>query len=155
MAATNSARVAVKQRLLDLLQSADGLVSLPGNAVTYSQPRNDIATDAVWIGDINGVESGIATPIKSGRAVRNDAFTVNVEIVGVAKGDKTGDAADARVLEIFGWVEDVIAESRTLGSLPGVLFCQLEPYDGPNPVELPGGSGARITVPVLVSTQLR
>ncbi len=153
MTATTSARVAVRQRLTEYL--TEQIVDAPAGGVTYSQPPVPVSTEAVWLGDIKAAESGLVDPRKPGRQVRNDAFTIDIVIVAVTRGDVDGQEADARAIELLAEVESVIAENPTLGAVPGLLFCRLEPFDGPSPQPTDLGYASIITAPLYCSTQLR
>lgn len=153
MTATTSARVAVRQRLYEYL--TEQILDITAGAVTYSQPPTPVGDDAVWLGDIKAAESGLEDPRKPGRQVRNDAFTIDIVIVAVTKGDADGQESDARALELLAAVEDVIAEDVTLGAVPGLMFCKLAPFDGPSPQATDLGYASIITAPLFCSTQLR
>lgn len=153
MTATTSARVAVRRRLYEYL--TEQVVDMTAGAVTYSQPPTPVGNDAIWLGDIKAAESGLEDPRKPGRQVRNDAFTIDIVIVAVTRGDADGQDADARAIELLAAVEDVIAEDVTLGAVPGLLFCKLAPFDGPSPQPTDLGYASIITAPLFCSTQLR
>lgn len=153
MTATSSARVAVRRRLFEYL--TEQIIDMPAGAITYSQPPTPVGNDAIWLGDIKAAESGLVDPRKPGRQVRNDAFTIDIIIIAVTRGDADGQDADARAVELLAAVEDVAAEDVTLGAVPGLIFCKLAPFDGPSPQPTDLGYASIITAPLFCSTQLR
>ena len=149
-------RSAAKQRLYSLAADA-----LTGVQVTYSEPST-FATRCVWFGPVSG---GMGPgPMKSGRKIRMDEFTIEVHILAFGGGADDGYEMDVAAEALLAEVDSVVADSSTLAvdgsGLPGLTFCRMtDGYEGPNcgPMEIAGkvaGYGSEITANVLFHTRL-
>lgn len=108
-------RDACAQRLVDMMRvhpQASGVVIEPG---WMGEQRAKKAT--IWIGEIQGrIEANLCV---NGRRVVDDIFTLPV-YVRVA-GHPKADAARLRLGELVGVVHDVVVDTASLESMPGVI----------------------------------
>lgn len=117
--ATTSVRWTVTKALIDDIRAAPALV---GVAVEPGWPGDrNIRPEMVWVADLDG---DVSIPLmNAGRTNRDDRFTIPLE---VRVGNQNNlDATMARLTEMVAAVEDVLAESSTLGDEDGVVSIEI------------------------------
>jgi hypothetical protein len=130
--------VPVKRQLVSLLSARIGG---DDTSVFYAWERGRATTrEALWLENSgDAVQSN--TPVATGQArhPRHETFTVDV-VIQVADDTVESDQADeveARVAELYGEVDDLLADDKTLGGLDGVLEAKVVGYT-PEPVAFSG-----------------
>lgn len=112
--ASTSVRVAAKQRLVELLA-----VALAPVQVTYAERvSNERQDERVFLGSVIGSVS--VRDFRSGRKARDDTFSIIVYFVA-GKPQQTDIQADARVEELYGALENLLATNPRLANEAGPL----------------------------------
>lgn len=145
--ATRSTVPTVKARLVTVLAAA-----LPTVQVEYSHPGGAIETEAFYLGAVRGSDD---IPVMNGpaRKKRDESYTVDVWCEAQKSG-ATSQEAEERAWELFGSLEDILANDMTLG-LAGVIWARLESWDDFLSFDLKsGGWSARIRAGVTVRARL-
>lgn len=120
---TTSIRWVLALRLIEQIRDAPELVDV---RVEPGWPgERFVKPEMVWIDDIDG---DVTIPlIKAARKIRDDEFTVPLEIRVTNRKDL--DATMSRLFEIIAAIEDALADSITLGdgasALPGLIACAI------------------------------
>lgn len=100
---------ALKAALLTALVTA---LTVDGTQVVYSHPGDALEPEAVFLGDVRGT-SEVPTS-RAGRLARHERYTLDVWISVVADG-ATAEAAETRAYALLAKLEDVLADTATLG----------------------------------------
>lgn len=113
--ATTSVRVAAKLRLFELLTAA----APPDVQVLYAFDATTIAHESIFLGGTVGAVK--VRDFRSGRKARDDTFTITVHFWADMPGQETPEVADARVEELYGILEDLLATNARLANDQGPL----------------------------------
>lgn len=149
MATKAPARAAVKTKLVDLLRRHAALRDVQ---VEQGVPLGgELAHEHVLVENITGVSQ--IRNIKAGRKFREDTFTITVHILA-GKPGQDAKTADARAVQLYGALDDLLATDVTLGRVPGLQHATLGEVDGPNAWGAEEGWIAGITAQIVCLTHL-
>lgn len=106
---THSTVPALKQALFTQFQSAS---ALSGLQVAYSFPGDATTNSVIYLGDVRG--TSVIPTMRATRKTREEKYTVDVWIeIADAQNDSSG--AEATAFQMYGAVEDILANDPTLG----------------------------------------
>lgn len=100
--------------------------SLAGVQVAYGDPGGTGRRERLWLGD---TEDGSQEPValRSGRRRRDEEYVLSIHAEVIGSG-KTPEATEARAVALATVVEEIVADSPTLG-VPNVLWALVSGQD--------------------------
>lgn len=103
----------------------------PSLQVAYGFPgTDDVERECIYTGDARGTFE--IPDIKAGRKRRVDEFTIDVWFIAGQDGQTAIEAA-ARCQTFVASLDDSLADNMEPGAVPGLRFCRMGDYDGPDP----------------------
>ena len=144
--ATTSTLITVKSAIVSLLEAA-----LPTVQVSYHHPGEPgMESECIFLG--HAVSTNEIPVMRSGRKKTDERYTVQVVIEVKGEG-LTQLGADTRCVELFGEVEDIIADDPNLGMSSTIHWARLAGWE-----QIGGstgtGHGCRIEADVEVYARL-
>ena len=122
MTRTVSIVPAVADALVSVLRARAGL---SGIQIEPAWPGNDAQDESMFL-TFARVESEIAS-MRAGRKARNEDPRIGLTII--AQMHDSPSAARTRAYELFGEVEDALAEDPTLGGVDGLLWATIDRHE--------------------------